>query len=357
MQDAQLVLVFGDHDELATSDWLREVSARHPSAHVVSCSTSGEISGTEVSDGSIVATALAFDSSSAVAVAVDVNGPGASASAGARIAASLEHDGLKHVLVFSEGLQINGSELAAGMRDGLPGDVVVTGGLAGDGARMQHTSVGLDDVPRERRVVAVGLYGPRLRVGHGSLGGWDPFGPEREVTRAEGNVLFELDGRSALELYKTYLGDHAAGLPSSGLLFPLAVRPRHSEASLVRTILGIDEARQSITFAGDIPTGSVARLMRANFDRLVDGAVGAARGCLRDDGARGPSFALLVSCVGRKLVLGQRVEEEVEAVREVLGPDAVLGGFYSFGEICPHVASPRCELHNQTMTITTLAEA
>jgi hypothetical protein len=202
----------------------------------------------------------------------------------------------------------------------------------------------------------VGLYGPGLLVGFGSLGGWDAFGPERLVTRSAANVLYELDGRSALELYKTYLGPYAKDLPASGLLFPLSIRTEMDQTPIVRTILAVDEEARSMTFAGDVPMGTYARFMKANFDRLIDGAMGAARTSHEAIGAAECDLAILVSCVGRKLALGQRIEEEVEGVREVLGNGPVLAGFYSYGEISPFVPSAKCELHNQTMTITTLRE-
>jgi hypothetical protein len=203
--------------------------------------------------------------------------------------------------------------------------------------------------------VAVGLYGDRLRVGCGSLGGWDPFGPERLVTRSRGNVLYELDGRSALSLYKRYLGEYAAGLPASALLFPLSLRSEVNGPPVVRTVLAIDEAEQSMTFAGDLPEGQYARLMKANFERLIDGATDAARASAATLG--GPAeLGLLISCVGRRMVLKQRVQEELESVREVLGESAALTGFYSYGEIAPFSPSAGCELHNQTMTVTTVSE-
>jgi hypothetical protein len=206
-------------------------------------------------------------------------------------------------------------------------------------------------------VAAVGLYGDRLKVGYGSMGGWDPFGPERIITRSHGNVLFELDGQSALGLYKHYLGDeYVAQLPSSALRFPLAVRDEGGDTPIVRTVLGISDADESMTFAGDVPEGAYARLMKANFDRLIDGAVGAARTSYEALGTTSPDLALLISCVGRKLVLQQRIEEEVEGVREVLGDRTVFTGFYSYGEISPFTPNATCELHNQTMTITTLSE-
>ncbi len=234
--------------------------------------------------------------------------------------------------------------------------MTVTGGLSGDGTRFAKTYVLAGGEPRQNVVAAVGFYGERLRVGYASLGGWDPFGPDRLITRSSDNVLYELDGKSALSLYKQYLGEHASGLPSTALLFPLNVRVPGGDTPVVRTILAVDEDRQSMTFAGDVPEGSHAQLMRANFDRLIDGAGGAAvtsAGALGDHPAE---LAILISCVGRKLVLKQRIEEEVESVRDVMGAGTVLTGFYSYGEISPFTPSGKCELHNQTMTITSLCE-
>ena len=220
---------------------------------------------------------------------------------------------------------------------------------------MGHTLVCTQEPPRQRLIAAVGFYGDRLKVGCGSLGGWDPFGPERIITKSSGNVLYELDGQSALSLYKKFLGEKASELPASGLLFPLSLRIGNG-SSVVRTVLAVDEHDQSMTFAGDLEQGARVQLMKANFERLIDGAVGAARVSSEALAENSADFALLVSCVGRKLVLKQRVEEEVEAVRDVLGDRPTLAGFYSLGEISPFTPTARCELHNQTMTVTTFTE-
>jgi len=262
---------------------------------------------------------------------------------------------LVHVLVLSDGLMVNGSELARGLRENLPEGVAVTGGLAGDGADFKQTLVYANQTACKGVIAAVGFYSDRLKVGYGSLGGWDTFGAERLITRSKGNVLYELDGRPALELYRKYLGEQNTD-PADALLFPLALRMDDEGYGLVRTVLAVNEDEQSMTFAGDMPEGVYARLMKANFDRLVVGAEGAARASDEMLGSVKPELALLISCVGRKLVLKQRIEEEVEGVQEVLGKDAVLAGFYSYGEICPHGAATKCELHNQTMTITTFSE-
>jgi hypothetical protein len=267
---AQLLLVFGGRSTLERAN-LGELVARFPAAAVVGCSTAGDIHDTRVSDDSLVITEVEFEHTRVRIAERELDGPAGSFAAGLALAQDLTAADLVHVLVLSDGLRVNGSALAQGLGAGLPHDVHATGGLAGDGSAFERTVVVNGVARQDGRVVAVGFYGRNLQVGFGSVGGWDPFGPDREVTRSVGNVVYEFDGQSALSLYKKYLGEHAAGLPASGLLFPLLVHVGDSPA-VVRTILAIDEATQSLTFAGDVPQGSSARLMKANFDRLIDGA-------------------------------------------------------------------------------------
>ena len=351
----QLVLLFGSPACLRQKSWQADIEAAYPNAHRLGCSTAGEIYGTEVTDETLVATAIAFEHTRLQGVSLQIGDGINSFQAGEQLAKSLPHESLVHVLVISDGQNVNGSELVAGLTQHLPAKVTLTGGLAGDGDRFQETLVLWDGPPQSNTIAVLGLYGDRIKIGFGSLGGWDAFGPERVVTRSQGNILYELDGQPALALYKRYLGDHAKDLPASGLLFPLSLRTSSGE-NVVRTILGVNEAEHSLTFAGDMPQGGHARLMKANFDRLIDGAMGAAQTSYAAIGETSPELALLISCVGRKLVLKQRIEEEVEGVRDVLGQKVVLAGFYSYGEISPFNPSARCELHNQTMTITTLSE-
>lgn len=350
-----LVVVFGPTACADAPGPLDEVLAAYPRACVTGCSTSGEIHETSIHDESLVVAVARFDAvwlrraSTPVACATDSFGAGES------IARELRHDDLRAVLVFSDGLLVNGSDLVRGFNSVLPPSVVVSGGLAGDADRFERTWVLDGQRPRSGCVAAVGLYGPGLRVGYGSKGGWDAFGVERRVTRSAGNVLYELDGRPALEIYKQYLGERASGLPATALLFPLTLWSETASASrLVRTVLAVNEADQSMTFAGDVPEGYCAQLMYANFDRLVQGA-GEAAITAAGVGGGGATLALAVSCVGRRLVLGERAEEEVEAIRDVLPDGARQMGFYSYGELSPTEAGT-CDLHNQTMTLTTLSE-
>lgn len=351
--DRTLVTVFGASSFLDDPEPIRELVSAYPASHIIGCSSSGEIFEDMISDDSLSVAIARFDHTS-LRVAVTATSSDTSRRAGNELAGQLAAPDLAAVFVLSEGLDVNGTDLVEGLNEMLPG-IVITGGLAGDGDRFEQTWTLVDGKPVSGFVTSVGFYGDHVHVGHGSQGGWDRFGPERIVTRSRGNVLFELDGEPALELYKSYLGELASGLPATGLLFPLALRPgREDDKQLVRTILAVNAETQSLVFAGDIPEGHRAQLMQANFDRLVGGAETAAELALVGD-VPGPYLTLAISCVGRRLVLGERTEDELEAVSHVLPEGSHQLGFYSYGEMSPYTAGT-CDLHNQTMTLTVVAE-
>jgi hypothetical protein len=354
---AQLVLIFGSRSILREHhDLLDTIKKAFPRAHHLGCSTSGEIYGTRVSDDSLVVTAIRFDHTKTIGTKLKLNQSADSFQAGERLAQSLPKQDLRHVFVISDGLNVNASELAAGLMGQLPPHVAVTGGLSGDGALFKETLVLWDDLPEQGIVAALGLYSDRLQVGYGAMGGWDPFGPERLVTRSTGNILYEFDGKSALGLYKNYLGEHAKGLPGTALHFPLCLRKKEKSTSVVRTVLAIDETAQSMIFAGSVPQGEYARLMRTDYEGLIAGSIGAAKASYEAVGSSSPELAVLISCVGRKLVLKHRTGEEVEGVREIMGDQTALTGFYSYGGYSPFTPEAPCEFHNQSMTITTFSE-
>ena len=355
-EKAGLVLVFGDRALIEAGDIAEKFKAGYPKANIVFCSTAGEILNTEVSDNTLAVTAIEFEKTEIKTNLSNISNFKDSYEAGKQLVEKLQEGNLKHIIVLADGQLVNGSELVRGMNEILDGKVTISGGLAGDGPRFQKTLVGLDSNIVAGNLVAIGLYGDHLLVGHGSNGGWDSFGPYRKVTKSKSNVLYELEGKSALDLYKQYLGDLADGLPGTALLFPLSIKISDDSEPVVRTILSVSEADHSMTFAGDIPEGSYARLMKANLDRLIDAASGAANTAYTSFNGMQPELALLISCVGRKLVLDQRVDEEVESVRDILGNKTFMTGFYSYGEISPLTKSSKCELHNQTMTITAFSE-
>jgi hypothetical protein len=355
--DQTLVIIFGAPEFMNNPAPLDELCRAFPASKMVGCSTAGEIFGTTISDNSLSVAVLRFADTQVSVATERVHGVEDSYRAGEMLAQQLYKPGLRSLLVLSDGISVNGSALIRGLNAVLPSNVVVTGGLAGDGERFGQTWIIKEGTPQSGFVSAAGLYGERVQIGHGTKGGWDIFGPERRVTRSSGNVLYELDWKPALQLYKEYLGDRADGLPASAMLFPLALRAESGDTKqVVRTVLGVNEAHNSMVFAGDIPEGYLAQLMKANFDRLVDGASHAAQQVWGRTPVEQALLAIAISCVGRRMVLGERTEEELEAACEIFPAGTRQIGFYSYGEISPFTTG-HCDLHNQTMTLTTISEA
>jgi hypothetical protein len=350
-----LVLCFASNAMLRVDNIYSTVKSKFPSAVIAMCSTSGEIYQDCVIDNSFVSVAMQFDKTTVEATSVNILDYDNSYDAAINLAKKLPKENLIHVLVFSDGSLVNGSELVKGLTTQIDKNVLITGGMAGDEANFKSTLIGLDEQPKEGEIIIIGFYGKNLTVTHGSQGGWEVFGLEKRITNSSGNVLFELEGQNALELYKKYLGPESKNLPGSALLFPLSVIIPGAAKPVVRTILSINEEDKSMTFAGDVPIGSTVRFMKANFDMLIMAASEAAhQTTLKLDDK--PGFSLLVSCVGRKLILGSRTVEEVKAVSRSFNDETILAGFYSYGEISPFNEGGSCQLHNQTMTITSFYE-
>ncbi len=356
----QLVLFFCASRLAGVDERVQELKTRYPGADILGCTTAGEISGDEVIDESVSATAVEFAEANIVVHSCDMASMSNSFTAGQTLGSSFDKKGLRLVMMISDGHVVNGTELVNGITSALGAGIPVTGGLAGDKAHFETTHVSVNSPLTPGKIGAIGFYGEHLQVGHGSVGGWTPFGQDRRITKSAANVLYEIDGKPALGLYKVLLGERAKDLPGASLLFPLAIRPEdNSREQIVRTVLSINEEDGSMVFAGNMPEGYLCKLMVANFDQLVDGASKAAGEALHIADLQTStqrSLGVLVSCVGRKLVLGRRISDEVLAVRSILGAKTALTGFYSYGEIAPHGALLNCELHNQTMTVTTITE-
>jgi hypothetical protein len=351
-----LVLVFGNRFLLEDKNIYNDVKTLFPDGHFVFGSTSGDITKNSVNNDGLVITAIEFEKTKfEIKTCNIIDGDLDSFKYGKDLLNSFEKEGLKYIFVVSEGSFINGSALTKGMNTAMGDKFLITGGLCGDDDRFESTVASYNENPKQGEIVAVGFYGEELEISFSIYGGWTPFGPERTVTKSEGNVLYELDHMPALDLYKKYLGERSKDLPSAALLYPLNVKTAEESQSIVRTILNINEQDNSMIMAGDIPKDSKVQLMMTNVDKIANASERAAYKAkeLRKNKAE---LAILVSCIGRKLVLDQRVEEEVEEVAEVLGTGATICGFYSYGEIAPFNGEISCQLHNQTMTITLISE-
>lgn len=351
-----LVLVFGNRYLLEKSEVIDDIRKEFPYEDIVFGSTSGEIICCNVNDESISVTAIELENSSFIVKRENILDFDKNAKElGEALYEKMPKENLKHLFVLSEGSFVNGSSLINGLETNIDANLSITGGMCGDDARFEKTLASYKENPKEGEVILIGFYGATLEVSYASFGGWIPFGPERIITKAEGNILYEIDGHPALDLYKKYLGDKSNELPQASLLYPLNVTPDGKKDPVVRTILNINNEDQSMILAGDAPVNSRVQLMMASVDGIAQGAQTAAKLAMNNRKSK-PELALLVSCIGRKLVMNQRVEEEVEQVREVVGERVPMAGFYSYGEMAPFNGSTSCELHNQTMTLTLISE-
>lgn len=354
--NAPLVLVFGNRFLLEDIRVIAAIRNEFPYENIVFGSTSGEILGCNVTDNSIAVTAIEFEKSSFIVETANILDYNKNANQlGEILYNKIPKENLKHLFVISEGSFVNGSSLINGLEKGITDSVSITGGMCGDDARFEKTVASYKENPKEGEVILIGFYGATLNISFASFGGWIPFGPERIITKSEGNILYEIDGQPALNLYKNYLGEKSKELPQSSLLYPLNVTPKGKNEPIVRTILNINNEDNSMILAGDVPLHSKVQLMMASIDGIAGGAQKAAQIAM-ENRKKAPEIAILVSCVGRKLVLNQRVEEEIEQVQEVIGDTTAITGFYSYGEMAPFNGSNSCELHNQTMTLTLISE-
>lgn len=354
-EEAQWVLVFGSSELIQSTQLFDEIRKMYPNSYIMGCSSGGEIFGAAVIDDMVIITAVYLEKSLVKFSRYDLSDGECASQIGKKIMDSIVKEDLKHVFVLSEGLNMNGSKLVEGLRENNETNVPITGGLSADKVLFKNTYIIANDYAKQNQIVVAAFYGD-IKTGCASMGGWDTFGIERIVTKADGNVLYEMDGKPVLDLYKEYLGDLAKDLSKNVLLFPLSIRERDSGYSFVRTVAAIDEEKKSLTFAGDIPVGSYCRLMKSNPYNLIEGSKQAISLSKDMIGESKIDMAILISCIGRKLVLKQMVDDEVQVVEDTVGKDTAISGFYSYGEISPYQKDTTCEFHNQTMTITLLTE-
>ena len=352
-----LITVYFNAEAVMSSVW-DEIQANFPQSVIMGCSGAGEVRGDSLVDGEVVVTITQFFKSKLAFFETKISEGQDSEQVGEALAKEIETKDLKAIYLLSDGLHVNGTALIQGVRKQVGKNVVISGGLAGDGTRFEKTYVLSAGKPTEKMVSAVAFYGEHLQVISSSKGGWKSFGPVRVITKSKANIMHELDHKPALALYKEYLGDQAQKLPASALLFPLNLISEqvNSERNIVRTILSVNESNQSMTFAGDVPEGTTVRLMRSTHEQLIDAAHEVMKNNVALLSQRSPVLSLLVSCVGRRLVMGEHTDGEIETVFEQLPAGSVQTGFYSYGEIAPGVRD-ECDLHNQTMTITLIQES
>ncbi len=358
-ENVDIVFLFGVAKEIRENLYFDGIRELYPNAILVGGSSAGTIYRDEIFDSGIVASALQLEKSRvklAVEKLEDIN---KSFEIGQSIVQQLMDEDLKHIIVLSDTININGSEFVKGLNSETDSRIPISGGILAEETRnFSHAYVIADRPAKKLLAIGIGFYGD-IDTFYGSDSGWDDFGIERVITKSSGNIVYEIDGKPALDLYKKYLGDFQKDLPVGGLRFPLNVWEDgdiENSKPVIRTLMAINEEEKSLTFVGDVPEGAMARLMKTNIDGLIDGSESAIK-MTGFQPSNIPSYCLAVSCIGRRLVLNQLTEEELSVLLEHVGDEVEITGFYSYGEIAPFSKELKnCRFHNQTMTLTLIQE-
>lgn len=355
LSHADLVIIFGCRKLIEDNTIFDQIRKMYPTAYLMGCSTAGEIQEDFITEDLLNLTAVWFEKAYVKCGSIDISNDNSYFDVGKTLASSIEQNELKHIFILTDGVNMNGSKLLEGMKSVIGTEIPITGGLSGDGNDFFKTAVIANHYAKDRLIVYAAFYGD-IKTGCSAYGGWDTFGIERIVTKSQDNILYELDSKPALDIYKKYLGDKASELPASGLRFPMSFRYKDSKESIVRSMLDIDEETNSMIFRADIPQGSLCKLMKSNTYNLIDAAKIAVERSQKMLASQNAELAIIISCVGRKVVLKQRTEEEIESIRDLLGKKSIITGYYSYGEIGPAKEKSECEMHNQTMTVTLFSE-
>lgn len=324
--------------------------------NVVGCTSAGEISCEGYGYNSAVLGGFVSDQVDVHVAFVDEIARD-SERAGEILAASLP-GGVHFVQLFSDALKGNGCALLRGMTRVLGDATVIGGGAAADNMRFCHTLQFFGPSIHTGAAVAMGFSG-RFRLGMGVRSGWSPIGIAKRVTRAAGNVVYELNHQPALEVYRRFLGKHVDKLPAVGAEYALGLVDNYGtmgldDYCLMRASLAVNHQDGSILYGGEVPQGAMVRFTCCDSNSLLEAAGGAGRAAVAELSGSTPVMAFFYSCLARKVMLGRRTPEETEMVRQILGRSIPILGFYTFGEYGRIAIGKPSVLHNETAAVTIL---
>lgn len=358
LKEAQLVIFFASKVIFDENGIIEELKNYYPKAEIVGCAVQWQIQGQEVTEAALCFTAIFFEHASVAVVTGSVDDVNKSQELGTSLIQSLPSEGLRHVFVLGDGLNLAGSAFVRGISSKISTLIGLTGGFTSEGVSTGQPGLYCNKKLPKGSAILIGFYGDLLQFSYAANTGWKSYGPIRKITKSDGDTLYELDNKPVLDLYKDFLGPFAHELPDIGLLYPMSVWAPDQEQSsaLARTIIDVNEESKSLRTAGDVPEGSNVQFMITNIDMLVKGAETAAEKTFKVLKHTEPELALIMSCISRKFVMKQRSEEELDAVADILGKKVAYVGFYTWGEISPFGFNEKCFFQNQVMAITAIRE-
>jgi hypothetical protein len=348
------------YDQQRLLEGIHAVSAGIP---LIGCTTDGEISSSGLSEESVVVLALAcddikFHTTHATSLSQD------SYLAGVNIGQAFKNCKCEYIQIFSDGLTGNAVKVIDGIQSVLGKSIKIAGGTSGDGGLFIQTYQYYNDQVLTDSIVAVAFEG-NFSLGMGSGCGWFPVGTTKQITKSDGNTLYELDGMPALQVYEKFLGRYASQLPAVGVEYPLGLLGSHDddegdEYFLCRATMGVDREKKSITFAGDVPQGALVKMTMGNENDVIEAGRKAAEDALAEMKINSKDIRakaiFLYSCMARKIVLGSRTGEEIAEIRKKVGNNVPIIGFYTYGEYAPSGKRKQARFHNETVTLTIIGQ-
>ncbi len=355
-EQPHIVIMFAsahyDHEKLLAGVWSR----LDASAKLVGCSSYAEINSREALSKSVTMMGMCLKGLEVQTYGQLINGD--SRDFGRGLAREAKEFGASLLMVFPDGMRVNGTQFLLGLQDVLGTQFPIVGGIAADAGDFAKTWEyhGRDVLTGGAAVLA--FKGP-IELVTAARSGWMAVGATRKATKVEaGNVLLEIDSRPALDLYKEYLGNRVGEMPGVSVDFPVGVvdglpgtlRAPGDDILVLRALKGVDEERRAIIFGGDLPQDAFIRMTRATKEDVIDGANRAGDQVLQ--AMPNPAIALVFNCMARKVVLGPRYKQELESTFAKLGSKLPKIGFYTFGELSPVQGTTMH--HDETFTIALL---
>lgn len=363
VSNPELMIVFSSvrHDQREMLDGVREVSKDIP---LIGCSTAGEITLEGSAEGSVAVMAIQSD-------AIDFTiGKGGDLKigvreAGAELARNIQGSAKSPVnclLMLTDVLNGNGAEVVRGIQDVMGGNSLIVGGAAGDDFLFKQTFEYYNDDISSSSIVGAGLSGD-YGIGVGVRHGWVAIGTPMKVTKSEGAVLKELDGRPAVSIYEDYFGKKAEELREEPLAklaitYPLGMNVEGDEELLIRDPITVDD-QGAITCAAEIPEGAEVRLMIGSKEEAIAAAKDAAEQAKEQLQGKAPRAIIIFNCIARRKLFGRYAKDEIDAIKDVLGQEVPLIGFYTYGEIAPIGENQDrrfSRFHNETAVVMVLGD-
>jgi len=329
--------IIDENRSVKLAKWLKSIL---PHSNIIGVTTAGEICLGKIYEGSVVISFTVFNTTSVKSKMYDL-------SSDCKIENTINDlvtAETKAIIIFSDGLNSNAEKLVKGVYALRP-EIVIAGGRAGDNFVFEKTYVFNETGYTQNGYVIASLSADELLVNSDYILNWTPIGKDMIVTKAKGNILYELDGMPIYDVYKKYLGEDVIdNFPKSSMEFPLIIKKEHILIARDPLLKTDDSA---LMFAGNFEEGDVVRFSFGDIEDIEDEATE-----YFNKFKTIPAESIFVySCAARKSLMGDKLEDEINILESL----TQTSGFFTYGEYFH--TSNIAEILNVTTTFLALSES